>query len=219
MVGIVKSTVTINRNTANDSSPVVCGSNDVDCVVNCNADNSCSAEIHCNDLPYCVSCEINCDGNYSCSESTIYSYNCTSVSVNANGDHSLESSLVIAPGSDGTLTVTSDSADYGFHNSKILSNIYTNKIKIECYDRDYVNDGEGNYVPLAICECCNNTVDASLATLFEFTCQSDTDCAHNDMYCPQNYYGNLINSCVVSHSNNNVTKNKYYAVKGLDIVE
>ena len=217
--GIVTSTNTITRNTDYDSSPVICGSSDVDCVVNCGADYACSGEVYCSDMVNCNSCVINCNGNYSCSGATIYSNNCTSVSVNVNGDYSLSSSTLHAPNNDGTITITSDSADYGFYNSRVISAIDTYRIKVECFDRHYVDDGSGSYLPLAVCECCNNTIEGSTATLLEFSCQSDTDCASNNLYCPINYYGSAINSCVVSHSNNNVTKNRYYAVKGLDIVE
>ena len=115
-----------------------------------------------------------------------------------------KSPLVIAPSDDGSLAVTNDSGAYGCYNSKTLSHICTNKTQSECYDTS-----------------CINTIDASLQSLFVVTYQSDLDIdsAYNDMHCPLNYYGSVITSYGKSPSNNNVIRNKYFAAKGLDIVE
>ena len=81
--------------------------------------------------------------------------------MSVDGDYSLESSTLYAPGDGGRLTITADSTDYGFHESTVCADKETDKIKIECYDRDQINDGSGNYAPRAVCECCGNTIHAT----------------------------------------------------------
>ena len=209
---------TISRSTPFDSSSVDCDDTGNQCTVECTAEQSCSGEIHCPSGSSCTTCNIECTSDSSCKNSIIYSYNCSSVSVTVDGDYSLESSTVYAPGDNGQLIIVADSTDYGFHQSTVYADKETNKIKIECYDREQVNDGSGNYAPRAVCECCGNTIYATDSSYFEWQCQSTTDCGVNEIYCPANFAGNSINSCLISHTQNNVTGNKYYAINGIGIV-
>ena len=72
--------------------------------------------------------------NNGCRGSTIYSYECATVSILTEKHYALASSNIYAPDNSGSLTITSDSGEYGFYQSNVFGAINTESITIDCYN-------------------------------------------------------------------------------------
>ena len=197
---------------------MICSPSDTSCTVICNAEYACSGEIHCPSTSSCSSCVIDCDGEYACANSTLYSHDCRNVDVFTARSYGLAYSTMIAPGNGGELDILIISASYGLYLSTLIAVEDTYEIDLTCSDSSYV-DVNGTFKPNAKNECINNTIDATKSDYLSWQCQSDTKCANTIVYCPKNYNGYFINSCSVSHSDNIVYNNIYYAANGIPIVK
>ena len=208
---------TIVRSTANSYSNVTCDESETSCTVACSKQYSCPESIFCPSSSSCDSCTITCSADYACFGVTIYSFDCTTVSISTDSNYGLASATIYAPDSSGSLTVTSDSGDYGLYQANVYDATNTDTITIDCYDRTYEDTGDG-YAPNANNECMENYVDARSSDFLVFRCNSDAECGNNVFYCPKNYNGYFINSCQVSASDCEIYGNEYRAINGYPIV-
>ena len=203
---------TIDRDSANDYTNVTCLPNSASCTINCNNRYSCPETIHCpsNTSTGC-SCAISCLANHACRGSTIYSYECATVSILVENDYGLASSNIYAPDNSGSLTITSDSGEYGFYQSTVHGATNTDSITIDCYNRVFGQEDSEH-------ECIENTINALESNFLVFRCFEDAECGDNILYCPKNYQGFFQNTCSVLAQSSTVYGNSYNAIYGSGIV-
>ena len=207
----------INRHFINDHTNVTCVPNASSCIINCNNGYSCPETIHCpsNSSTDC-SCTINCLEQSACRGSTIYSYECATVSIVSKNDYSLAMSDIYAPDSGGSITITSDSGDYGFYQSNVFGAKNTGSITINCYHR-LSGQKNGQH------ECVENTINGIKSNSLVFRCFENAECGDNTIYCPtnSNFQGVVQNTsnCSVVAQSATTYGNSYYATYGSGLVK
>ena len=99
---VLSETIDINTTNTIQSQNIQC--QEPSCVINCNADKSCtssfsnqsttSTSIHCPSMGECEECTIHCKGKYSCYNSNISLHNCTKVNIYAYDSYSLSKAII-----------------------------------------------------------------------------------------------------------------------------
>ena len=169
---------TITRSSSYNSSYVTC-TNNLGCVINCDAYKSCTGNIYCpSNGEYC---EINCNDDYSCVRATIYGESTEQVVVTFDGDFAGYDSTIYALDADGSLTVIVKESLHGFRYGFRYGTIYdadnSGSITLICTNEN--KEYSGSY---SACE--DVAIDATSATFLNITAIHDGEFTDSTIYCP-----------------------------------
>ena len=189
---VLSEIIDINTTNTNHGQNIQC--TEPSCVINCNADNSCTSSfidqstttIHCPSIGECEECTIHCKGKYSCYKSNISLHNCTKVNIYAYDSYSLSKAIINTDkGSTeydytGYLSISnfppSGAQQVQNHTMSELTieNLNIANITINCHAAT-LSYKECDHIKM------NNNMHSTDITL---NCHENTDCSFSEIYCP-----------------------------------